>query len=248
MASGTVSSFARDASEDGMDGRFFRRKLVVQVSFIQILKAATPAFTLTICALMGLEKPTLPLAASVVMIILGTGLATLIESSGTGFSWFGFSCFTFSACLEAVRVVYIQLLLGSLNYSAVEVLVYLGPPTAALLFGASYVWESDGLLDRGFELVLARPAIYLCAVLMGFVVNMSTAKAIQATSSLTFKVFGCVKNSVLVACGMLLGDKVDVLQLLGYLVSMAGFVLYSRAKKCCKQTKSEARRRRSEID
>ena len=117
-----------------------------------------------------------------------------------------------------------------------------GPPTAALLFAASFVWEREGLLARGLALVAARPLPYVCAVLVGFLVNMTTALAIQATSSLTFKVCGCVKNTVVVWCGILLGDRVDALQMLGYSLSMAGFGLYSRAKWL--QNRSERRQRR----
>ena len=105
----------------------------LQVAFIQILKVATPAFTLTICMLLGLERPSWALGASVLMIVLGTGLATVIESGGSGFSWLGFAYFTISAFLEAIRVVYIQLLLGALKYNAVEVLVWLGEPPVSLL-------------------------------------------------------------------------------------------------------------------
>ena len=114
-----------------------------------------------------------------------------------------------------------------------------GPPTAALLFAASFVWEREGLLARGMALVAARPLLYTCAALVGFLVNMSTALAIQATSGLTFKVCGCVKITVVVWCGILLGDSLDALQMLGYGLSMAGFGLYSRAKWL--QNESESR-------
>lgn len=37
-----------------------------------------------------------------------------------GFAWPGFAAFLFSVLLEALRVVYIQLLLGRLQYSSME--------------------------------------------------------------------------------------------------------------------------------
>ena len=46
----------------------------------------------------------------------------MVEMGASGFSLIGFLAFTFSAFLESVRVVYIQLLLSSrLKYNAVEV-------------------------------------------------------------------------------------------------------------------------------
>ena len=212
----------------------------------------------------------------------------------SGFSWLGFSSFTFSAFLESVRVVYIQLLLSSrLKYNAVEVrvpasapaahmtphvpsnaagpraacpdlssssqvlsvwepgmqiciqlphsepdcspraqvLVFLGPPTAAVLLTASFIWEWEGLTKGGgFQLMADNPLLYAVGLLMGFAVNLSTASAISATSSLTFKVFGCLKNTCVVAAGMLLGDQVAGMQICSYAVSIAGFCVYTYAK------------------
>ncbi len=108
--------------------------------------------------------------------------------------------------------------------------VWLGPPTAVILFIGSYFREYDGLVEVGFALIRAKPLWYAFALVLGFAVNMSTAMAIQATSSLTFKVVGCVKNAVVIWFGVLLGDRVQGVQMLGNTVAMAGFLLYSRMK------------------
>ena len=82
----------------------------------------TPAITLTVCWAAGLERLTQPLVLSVALISAGTGAATLYETGGSaGFAWAGFACFTFSALLEALRVVYIQLLLGRFKFNTLEV-------------------------------------------------------------------------------------------------------------------------------
>lgn len=77
--------------------------------------------TLTICATFKLERLTGPLLVSILMITLGTGVATAVEVGVAGFAWPGFFCFLFSTLMEAVRVVYIQLLLGKMSYSSMEV-------------------------------------------------------------------------------------------------------------------------------
>ena len=154
-----------------------------------------------------------------------------MEVGAAGFSWLGFASFTFSAFLESARVVYIQLLLARLKYNALEVLVFMGPPTAAVLLAASTVWEWDGLTrGGGFRLMAAKPALYGTAMCMGFAVNLSTAFAISATSSLTFKIWGCFKSTAVVALGCLLGDRVLPAQVLAYGVSLAGFGIFSWAK------------------
>jgi drug/metabolite transporter (DMT)-like permease len=58
----------------------------IQVSFIQILKALSPVFTLTVLSMFGLEKPTLPLIGSVMVIAVGTAIAATGEIQ---FSWPG---------------------------------------------------------------------------------------------------------------------------------------------------------------
>jgi hypothetical protein len=50
---------------------------------------------------------------------------------------------------------------------------------------------------------------------------------VQATSSLTFKIVGVVKNMAVIAGGMLLGERVGTLQLCGYGVSSMGTLYYS---------------------
>ena len=59
---------------------------------------------------------------------------------------------------------------------------------ACCCWGASAIRERAGLLENGLSLVAAKPAHYAVAVLMGFLVNLSTAFAIKVTGSLTFKV------------------------------------------------------------
>ena len=85
------------------------------------MQVLTPAITLAICALLKLERLTASLLISIVMITAGTGAATAVEVGVAGFAWMGFFSFLFSVLLEAVRVVYIQLLLGKLKYNAMEV-------------------------------------------------------------------------------------------------------------------------------
>ena len=101
----------------GQEGDFSAGHAVLS-SAMQVL---TPAVTLAICALFGLEKLTSSLLISIFMITAGTGAATAVEVGVAGFKWMGFLSFLVSVLMEAVRVVYIQLLLGKLNYNAMEV-------------------------------------------------------------------------------------------------------------------------------
>lgn len=68
------------------------------------------------------------------------------------------------------------------------------------------------------------------AVAASFLVNLTTLFAIQASSSTTFKVAGCLKNSLVVWAGATLGDRVTPAQVQGYLLSLLGFSLYTGVK------------------
>ena len=117
-------------------------------------------------------------------------------------------------------------------YSPLEVCAFLGPPTGLALLAASALFEwRAGLSSAGLATAAAHPARLAVALMMGFAVNASTAAAIGATSSLTFKVWGTAKNAGVVALGVALeGESVTGPQLGGYALSMAGFWLYVTAK------------------
>eukprot|EP00884_Botryococcus_braunii_P022451 jgi/Botrbrau1/8890/Bobra.0148s0010.1 len=204
--------------------------LSLSVSFVQILKVLVPAFTFAACVVLGLERLQADLTLAVLLIAGGTSITTVVESGTAGFSWLGFSVMTLSVFLEALRVVFMQVMMGQTNYGPMEMLVFLGPPIGGVLMASSLVWEWRGILDSGFSIMLAEPLIFAVSAVMGFFVNLSTAWAIQTTSSLTFKVFGTVKNTVVVWVGVLMGDRLSGVQVVGYAISVLGFGLYTYAK------------------
>ncbi len=75
-----------------------------------LLQAFTPALTLLLCVLAGLERFTWPLLLSVLMIAGGTAGAVLLESGTPAFSLIGFGAFMASSLTEAARVVGAELL------------------------------------------------------------------------------------------------------------------------------------------
>ena len=118
------------------------------------------------------------------------------------------------------------------KYNPAEVLAFLGPPTGLCLLLGAFLYEREGLFSspNGLRAVARKPLPFAAALLMGFAVNATTAAAIGATSSLTFKVFGCAKNAAVVLLGVAAGDSVSAPAALGYVLSMLGFGLYTKAK------------------
>jgi len=64
----------------------------------------------------------------------------------------------------------------------------MSPACGALLLACAAVWERDALLPgKGLAIAARNPLGFAAALCMGFFVNLTTAYAIQMTSSLTFK-------------------------------------------------------------
>mgnify|MGYP007125911843 CR=1 FL=1 len=82
----------------------------------------------------------------------------------------------------------------------------------------------EGLkVDVGAEVPFAKPDDFK----LGFLVNLGTFLALAHASSLTLKAATCVRNAALVWIGSLLGESVMPVQVLGYAISVCGFLLYS---------------------
>lgn len=111
-------------------------------------------------------------------------------------------------------------------------LVYVGVPSAVTLIGGSLLFERPyGLFERFAALLPTKPWGFIQAGCMSSVVNLTSYLAISTTSSLTFKVSGCLKNLGVVAYGVVShGDVVTGRHMLGYAVSLAGFVIYSYSR------------------
>ncbi len=92
---------------------------------------------------------------------------------------------------------------GGQKYNTAETLLYVGGPTALVLLVAGVLYEGPDMLAAaggggGLALVAADPWVFLAAFAASALVNMTCFVAIQTSSSLTFKVAGCIKNVAVV--------------------------------------------------
>jgi hypothetical protein len=134
-------------------------------------------------------------------------LAVLVESGAPSFHALGLGAFAVSSIAEAARVVWSQRLMGPLKVNQAEVLVWISVPSAALLLAASAVVELPAMLRMGASPPLLQLAGATC---VSCLVNITSYAAIATTSSLTFKVAGCVKNLAVVWLGVVVhSDRVS---------------------------------------
>lgn len=212
----------------------------------------TPAVTLVLGALAGQERATPPLLASVALIALGTGAATLLEAGAPSWSALGAALFVGSSLTEAARVVGTQRLMAVHHFGSLEALLYTSLPAGALLIGASFAAEGTwplvakagaaaaaarsgggGLAAAAAAAIAALPAgrALALAAALSFAVNLTSFWAIWAGGPLTFKVAGCLKNLAVIWYAVAATrERVSMGQVLGYLASVAGFLIYTLAK------------------
>ncbi len=163
--------------------------------------------------------------------------ATAVETGAPTWSALGAALFVGSSLSEAARVVGTQRLMTTHHFSSLETLVYVSFPSAFLLIGASLLTEGTAPLvmaasSPATQLILDRikPQLVYAAAL-SFLVNLTSVWAILSTGSLTFKVAGCLKNLAVIWYSVAVSrEHVSSAQIAGYLVSVAGFMLYTLAK------------------
>ena len=91
--------------------------LFLAVSFVQMLKAFSPAVTMVILIAAGMERATSKLVVALVVITVGTIISAWGEIS---FSWIGTALMVLSMLLEGFRLAATQHLLTNLKFSTME--------------------------------------------------------------------------------------------------------------------------------
>ena len=216
--------------------------LYLSVSFIQMLKAAVPCVTMIVLVGTGLERPHRMTVLGVGILTSGTALAAYGEIA---FQWIGVFMMLSSEFSEAFRMAVLQYLLGNLRFELIEGLYIMAPASFLFLVLGIFAFEWGALREEdGLGKIAETPHKSLAAAFLGFLVNLLTLAVIKSTSSLTFKVMGQVKNTVVIVMSVLIfGSAITAVQVLGYAISMVGFAIYQRGKQV-----QEAERERERED
>lgn len=203
--------------------------LYLTVAFIQMLKAFTPVITMICLFLARLEDPTSRMIASVLLTAGGTALAAYGE---VNMSFVGIAFMMASETAESIRLVMTQWLLTGHKFHPIEGLMYLAPACCLWLTLGAAVLEFPVIMStNALSIVAAHPLEFSAAAVMGFLVNTLAYTSIKLASSLTLKVLGTVKNTLLVVfSASYLAEVVTTTQAVGYAISLAGFAWYNQIK------------------
>lgn len=206
------------------------------VGFYQITKIAVAPAVLAIDFLVYGRKASRRVTASVLVVCLGVGMATITDpqlSSNMAGLAAGFG----SVGATALYQIWAGSRQKELAMGSMQLLHQYVPLAAGLLAILVPIFEPVGWLDRGKDTILGYEfsagsvaAIAVSSVL-GLLVNLSTFLVIGATSSLTYNVVGHVKTVLILSGGVLFfGDTMPPKKMAGIAAAMGGIIWYSQIK------------------
>ena len=199
--------------------------LFLTVSFVQMIKAFTPVMTLVFMTSFGLTQPSRQTISCVLIICLGTCFAGLGE---VNFSIVGMGCMLSAQMCEALKLVFIQVMLKNFKFNVVETLYYVTPISAAWVLIFASIIEFRHFDWNTWEMVVENKGAFIFSSLMAISTNAINAVVIQYTNALMLKLIATARNGALVLFNaMVLGEVVTPIQFCGYSVSLAGFLLYN---------------------
>lgn len=203
--------------------------LHLDVGFIQMLKAFTPVFIMLTGYVASVDIPTTPIILAVIVISIGTAATCSFTPQ---LNLLGIFIMFISELTEGIRLVITQFFLQQLKFGVMESQYVLAPASAFWLFLASAIFELPVMIEKNaFAIIMDNLGLFLMASFMGIGVNFISYYVIQATSSLTMKILGTLRNIIMVVVGVLLyGEVITLHQAGGYTISLIGFVGYNLAK------------------
>ena len=200
--------------------------LHLSVAFIQILKAFSPVIVVSLLCLFKLEKPRSLLMFAVGVIIGGTVAATRGELHVTAV---GLALMLLSELCEAIKIINIQLLLDKDKFDAWESMAFYGPAACVSLLTVALLTED---VPAAVGVISTHPHLFFIVSCSGLMVNLSTTLFIQATSALSLRITSLGRNVVIVLISSLFFREsvVTPLEFIGYLVCLAGCLIYTHAR------------------
>jgi solute carrier family 35, member E3 len=212
------------------------------VGFYQITKIAVAPAVLAAEAVFLGKKATPRVTASIAVVCLGVGLATVTDPQlGAGFG--GLLVGAGAVAATAAYQIWAGTKQKELGAGSMQLLDQYAPLAAGMLAILVPLMEPVGLNAGslspeqraqtllGFHYSLGAVVAILVSAALGLLVSLSTFLVIGATSSLTYNVVGHVKTVIILAGGCLFfGDEMPAKKLGGIGVAMAGIVWYSQLK------------------
>ncbi|CAD0022829.1 unnamed protein product [Aureobasidium pullulans] len=195
--------------------------LYLNVSFVQMLKAAAPIAVLLATWVFRLSEPSLAALGNICIIVVGVIIASLGEVK---FNGLGVAYQLMGIVFEATRLVMIQRLLSAEFKMDPLVSLYYFAPVCAITNGVlALVFEAPHMTWADFE----RVGLITLAPERQPMLRYANNQQIGKTSSLVLTLSGVFKNIMIVFASMLFfHDPVSGIQFFGFSVALGGLAYY----------------------
>eukprot|EP00897_Mesotaenium_endlicherianum_P008689 jgi/Mesen1/7849/ME000042S07293 len=199
----------------------------IPVSFVQTIKALTPACTVLLSSLVWRKKFHTLIYLSLLPVVGGMILSSITELS---FQWVGFTAALASCFITSTGVILADLLLsGKYKFDSINTVYHMVPYSLQLLVIPALLFEGRGVatwLQTTPSLAVPLAAIVLSGML-AFGLNFSLYAVIKVTSAVTFCVVGNFKVAVAVLCSWLVfRNPMSLLSVLGCGITIGGCTYY----------------------
>eukprot|EP01065_Artemidia_motanka_P030890 TRINITY_DN3704_c0_g1_i1.p1 TRINITY_DN3704_c0_g1~~TRINITY_DN3704_c0_g1_i1.p1 ORF type:complete len:808 (+),score=208.35 TRINITY_DN3704_c0_g1_i1:51-2474(+) len=210
--------------------------LYIDVSFYTIIKTSVLVWVFCFSLLLRLQRFSLPLLASVMVIVLGIVLATL--GQGTRFDVRGFLLVLGASLLAGLRWTLTESLLRDVTDKSTVggafQAVYWFSPAAVLTMVPVMMQEFDRLsrwediTDNG----VASKGMIVAGGAVACILIVAELAVVSRASALTLSVAGYVKEILTIILSVaVFGDKFTIVNGLGLLCAMGGCIVYTRLRR-----------------
>lgn len=206
------------------------------VGFYQITKIAVAPAVLAIDAIVYHKRSSGKVTASVAVVCLGVGLATITDPQISS-NFLGLLVGFGSVIATALYQMWAGKKQKEMGLGSMQLLYEYVPLASALLGSLVLVAEPMGYTNPTKDTIIGYPynfhalAAILISAVLGLLVNLSTFLVIGATSSLTYNVVGHIKTVIILTGGVFFfGDSMPPKKMFGIAVAMVGIVWYSQIK------------------
>ncbi|KAH1431005.1 hypothetical protein KXX32_003516 [Aspergillus fumigatus] len=199
--------------------------LYLNISFIQMLKAAGPVVTLITSWSWKVTKPSIGAFINILIITLSVAMAV---SGEIRFSWLGFGFQFASLVFDANRLVMVQILLSDSGQKMDPLvsLYYFAPACAVMT--SLVAWQTEYASFEWSSVAQAGWTVLSLSAVMGFMLNVSIFLLIGKTSGLAMTLISIPKNILLIAISVVLWHTpISLLQILGYSIALWSLLFYS---------------------
>lgn len=201
----------------------------IPVSFVQTIKALTPAATVLLQATLWGKKYHYLIYTSLVPVVGGMVMASVNELS---FDWYGFIAAMTSVFVTAASTIVAELLLsGKYKFDALNTVYHMIPYSIGLLVVPALLFEGGGVARYVREPpaggVLAPALAIVASGVLAFGLNFSLYAVIKVTSAVTYCVVGNFKVAVAVFSSWLVfRNPMSALSILGCSITIGGCTYY----------------------